>query len=120
LNPTPLAELRKIAGEDAPSIITSLIRCYLQEAPALIAQIKQAIVHADAALLNRAAHTLKSSSASLGAMMLSQHCEALEVLGREGKMSSDINLPQIEAAFELVKAALEAELRSNEAPLDKG
>ena len=42
--------------------------------------------------------------------MLAQHCEALEVLGRKGKMSSDINLPQIEAAFELVKAALEAEL----------
>jgi HPt (histidine-containing phosphotransfer) domain-containing protein len=52
------------------------------ETPALLQQMDTAVTQAEAATMQKAAHTLKSSSASLGAIALSKFCQQLENLGR--------------------------------------
>ncbi len=63
-----LQALRDMAGEDASVILASVIDAYLKDAPKLLQAIGKGITQGDAAALYQAAHTLKSSSATLGAM----------------------------------------------------
>jgi CheY-like chemotaxis protein len=84
-----------------------LIALYFENAPKLLADMRQAAVQGDAALLARAAHTLKPSSAILGAIPLATLCEELEVMGRTGVLEGAAEkLEQVEAEYERVKAAL--------------
>jgi HPt (histidine-containing phosphotransfer) domain-containing protein len=61
--------------------------------------------------VRQAAHSLKSSSAQVGALALSAHCKELEALGRANTLT---NAPTILACLEeeypVVQAALSAEL----------
>jgi signal transduction histidine kinase/DNA-binding response OmpR family regulator len=79
-----LQALQEMAGEDGTVTIAMVVDAYLEDAPKLIQTIQTAIASADAAELQRAAHTLKSSSATLGAMHLSQLSKQLEIMGRTG------------------------------------
>jgi signal transduction histidine kinase/CheY-like chemotaxis protein/HPt (histidine-containing phosphotransfer) domain-containing protein len=87
----------------------SLIRIYLEDGPKLVSQILSALSNRDCAALITPAHTLKSSSANLGAMVLSKLALAMEKSARAG----DIVTPGMEAKrliaeFENVQAALRA------------
>lgn len=104
-----LAEIREMA-EDDPLLFIQIIDCYLEESLRLVAGIREAIDQGNAALLNRAAHTLKSSSASLGAVALSELCKALELIGRSGTTAgAEQRLDLLEAEYTLVVAALQQE-----------
>lgn len=48
-------------------------------------QLREAGISMDLPLLRYLAHTLKSSSASVGALALSQRCAEVELLARDGK-----------------------------------
>jgi HPt (histidine-containing phosphotransfer) domain-containing protein len=66
----------------APDLRTRLITIYLKTSPGLMEGIKTAFITADAQLLKTSAHTLKSSSLSLGAIGLGSICAELENIGR--------------------------------------
>jgi len=60
--------------------------------------------------LQRAAHTLKSSSGIVGAKALSKHCEDLEMLCRSGSIvGAPALVARIDAEYEDLRGALEAE-----------
>ncbi|HEY9698250.1 MAG TPA: response regulator [Trichocoleus sp.] len=104
-----LAEIREIAGDD-PLVFVQIVDCYLEEAPQLIARIREALDQNNPMLLCRAAHTLKSSSLSLGAVVLSRYCEELELMGRSGStVGAEPKLRLLEAECTLVEAALRQE-----------
>jgi diguanylate cyclase (GGDEF)-like protein/PAS domain S-box-containing protein len=65
-------------GEDDPEAMTSLIRDYLEEAPRLLAEIKEAGECGEFQALRRGAHSLKSSSELFGATQLVELCRSLE------------------------------------------
>jgi CheY-like chemotaxis protein len=77
-HPSPLAPIdakvlqsfRDMVGENGPEIVAEMIDCYLEDAPKLIEAIAAAVTAADATQLRSCAHTLKSSSATLGATAL--------------------------------------------------
>ncbi|HWS39702.1 MAG TPA: ATP-binding protein, partial [Arenimonas sp.] len=75
-------DLQEFMGED----YQSLIRIYLEDSPKLLQQIQSALVIQDSAALVNPAHTLKSSSANLGAVSLSKIAAQFEKSAREGKM----------------------------------
>ncbi|MEM9771964.1 MAG: Hpt domain-containing protein [Cyanobacteria bacterium P01_D01_bin.73] len=78
-DPAPLrhyVELAKLNQEIATLI--RIIEPYLKDASTYRQQVCQAIAQEDADALRRAAHTLKSSSRSLGAIELGKICEAME------------------------------------------
>src|SRR5919106_789484 len=70
LDDAVLAELLTSTGEDV-AFVRDLLETYLAETPEQLDAIRAAVASNDAAGLVRPAHTLKSSSATLGAMRLS-------------------------------------------------
>jgi HPt (histidine-containing phosphotransfer) domain-containing protein len=76
--------LRELGGEDDPGLLVELIDLYLSDAPQRMGEIRQALSTNDWKLLERAAHTLKSSSANIGARELSAICKELEAKARAG------------------------------------
>jgi HPt (histidine-containing phosphotransfer) domain-containing protein len=61
----------------------------------------------DAAALERAIHTLKSTSATLGAISFAQRCEELEEIAHTDPLKvTKTMLSQLETKFETVKSAL--------------
>ncbi|HEY9749941.1 MAG TPA: response regulator [Allocoleopsis sp.] len=112
-----IAALLEMLGENAAEHLAVVIHHYLEDAPQLISQIVTAVDQRDATALRHAAHTLKSISATLGAVTLAQLCQELEAIGRTGMMATDwqISLPQLqhlEAEYERVKTTLNLELQA--------
>lgn len=70
--------LRELGGDDDPGLVTELIAMFLDDAPKRLAEIEGALANGDVKRLERAAHTLKSSAANVGAAGLSQLCREIE------------------------------------------
>ncbi len=103
-----LDQLREMLEEDAPGVVEELIEIFLDDTPRLLAKLRQAMASEDTKGVALAAHTLKSSSAHLGAMTLSALCEELEATGQAGSMEGVAEkVAQVEAEYERVKTALE-------------
>ncbi|MBE8997998.1 PAS domain S-box protein [Nostoc sp. LEGE 12447] len=105
-----LQSLRDIVRGDRV-VFAELIKCYLTETPRLVQDISTAIANRDAQTIWKAAHQLKSSSASIGAIALAQLCKVLEAQGRSSELENTVELlPQLYQEYEQVKTALEKEL----------
>jgi HPt (histidine-containing phosphotransfer) domain-containing protein len=83
LDDAVLAELRTATGGD-DEFILELVETYVTEGGANVEGMIAAAAAGDPAAIVRPAHTLKSSSASLGAMRLSATARAIEEAGRAG------------------------------------
>jgi signal transduction histidine kinase/CheY-like chemotaxis protein len=100
-------------GEDLGDVeaLKDAVRVFLNGTPGLIAALRDAATQGDAAAVQRAAHTLKASSAMLGALELSRCCEELERSTRtESVKSAPARVADIEAIYRSVELALRAEL----------
>jgi signal transduction histidine kinase/CheY-like chemotaxis protein/HPt (histidine-containing phosphotransfer) domain-containing protein len=107
LDPTALANLREVVGDDA--FMVELIETFLTDAPKLIKDMETAVAQNDAALLRLSAHSLKSNSADFGAKDLHKLCVRLEGLGKEGEMVGTADLVnQARAEYNKVEQALQA------------
>lgn len=101
-----LDNLLETTGSD-PVFLTDLIDIYLTDSVALLATMKQAVSSANAAELRRAAHSLKSNSASLGARGLAGMCQDLESQASDGILEgAAARLAHVEAAFVEVEREL--------------
>ncbi|HLO48058.1 MAG TPA: response regulator [Kamptonema sp.] len=115
-----LQSLRELDDDEDPEFVTDLIKIFMTDAPLHLDNIKVAIAAGDADNLKVASHTLKSSSANLGAMQLSELCKELEYMaravseaGREQAFDLGIAhdwLLQVEAEWQRVRTALEQEI----------
>ncbi|MDP5018026.1 Hpt domain-containing protein [Anabaena sp. UHCC 0187] len=72
--------------------LAEIINCYLVESPKIFIAIQASVTNQDANTLQKTAHKLKSSSASLGAMNLHQLCLELESKGRSGNLEGVVEL----------------------------
>jgi HPt (histidine-containing phosphotransfer) domain-containing protein len=105
LDRATLDDLLDSTGGD-PEFVIELIDAYLGDAPNHLTAMRRAADEDDATLMNRAAHTLKSSSASLGALTLSALSRDVEELARNGATADGAALlPQVEAEWSRVEAA---------------
>jgi HPt (histidine-containing phosphotransfer) domain-containing protein len=88
--------------------IVELIDTYNLETGTLIEQLNQALISGEAPSFGRYAHSIKSSSASLGALTFSQQARELEMMGKANDLSgADKKLEQLAADFLLVRQCLE-------------
>lgn len=111
IDPRALQELENMLGNAASEVLVEVIDSYLENTPKLIDTIRIAVLCGDATSLQQAAHTLKSSSAALGAACLSQICQELEVIGRAGTVAGRAEeVSQLEVEYESVKTALQAKI----------
>ena len=94
-------------------MLGKIIDVYLRISPDLLKALQEAVAVGDADSMHRAAHSLKSSSATLGALTLAEQCKQLEAMGRTGDVenASDV-LPELEAEYKTVQDALKVELET--------
>jgi len=78
--------LRGLEGDGGESLFEELVALFVADAARLVGEIEAALEAGDARRLERCAHTLKSSSASLGAAAMSTLCFELEKRGREREL----------------------------------
>jgi histidine phosphotransfer protein HptB len=98
-----LADLRSSVGDD-DAFMVELVETYVTEGSANMDSLLAAAAAGDCAAIVRPAHTLKSTSASLGAMRLSAICRSIEQAGRESRPGT------LQADAELARATWEATL----------
>jgi HPt (histidine-containing phosphotransfer) domain-containing protein len=99
-------------GEYGEEFLVELIGDYVEDSTARVTRLCQAAAAGDAEALTLEAHTLKSSSASLGAQSLSALAKRLEELGRTGNLAALAeDVVRFAEQFAVVKASLE-KLRS--------
>jgi PAS domain S-box-containing protein len=97
-------------GGNASVFLAQLIDIYLEETPLLLQTLATSVVQEDTAVIIQATHTLKSSSASLGAMSLSELCQELEAIAGSGAIAKAQELfTRLASEFERVKTALQVE-----------
>ena len=106
-----LANIRALERTGVPSLLGRVVDRYIADAPGLIEQMRAARDKADAPSLARAAHTLKSASASVGASHLAEICKVLEERARNGDTANAASLiEELDGERDRVAAALRAEV----------
>lgn len=77
IDPAVLQQLKEDLGGDQ-EILEELVDDFIRDTPDLLAEMRQALAATDLPVLLRTAHTLKSTSAVLGALPLSRLSQELE------------------------------------------
>lgn len=88
IDPTPLEAIRALEEAGQESLLDTIINMFLEQSRELGMQIQQAVARGDADGIRAAAHSLKSSSANVGAMRVSALSSDLEEAGREGELGA--------------------------------
>ncbi len=102
-----LDELHKALEDDTGDVVSELIDFYLADTPPLLESMKTAMGQHDFEVVQRLAHGLKSSSASLGALQLSQLCRYLETTDPlENAEAVADALTRLDAEYHSVETAL--------------
>jgi CheY-like chemotaxis protein len=111
LDAAALNQIRALQRPGGPNFLHKVISNYLKDAVQLIETIRKAIAQNDPPTLHRAAHSLKSTSATIGAQSLAGLCKDLEAIGRAHTTDNAAALlPAIENEYQQVATALRAQL----------
>lgn len=86
--------------------VGELVAEYRTDGANRVADMRAALSAGDAEALRRAAHTLKGSSASLGANDLAEACRVVEAAARDGRLD-DLG-PKVDAIASGLEAAVAA------------
>jgi HPt (histidine-containing phosphotransfer) domain-containing protein len=78
IDPATFAELQATAGAE---FTRELIDTFLEEAPPMLAGLREALAAASAEAFRRAAHSLKSNATTFGAQALAAMARELELQG---------------------------------------
>ena len=106
LDDDALKNLRDLGGDD---FLGEVIDAFLADAPELVATLRRALDEASSEELRRAAHTLKSNGATLGATEFAELCRTLEAHAKAGELDDAGELVgRIEQAYGLLRDALAA------------
>lgn len=85
-----------------------LVEAYIGSTPELFTTIQQALETGNAPALQRAAHSLKTGSASFGALSFAAQCKELEDIGKSGLLEgASRKFTSIEGVYPEVVAALQ-------------
>jgi len=109
---TVLNTLKELQIEGQPDIIKKIIDAYLRSSEPLVANLRKAVIKDDFEVVHDSAHSLKSSSANVGAVILSEVCKELEMNCKETKYNNAADLVStIEIEFVRVKDTLNREVQ---------
>jgi HPt (histidine-containing phosphotransfer) domain-containing protein len=79
-----LEQLFVIEQRGAPGYVASLCAAFLSDAPHRLQRLQAALTCGDAARLQDEAHALRSSAATVGALLVARCCAALEEASKAG------------------------------------
>ena len=78
IDESALDAIRSLQRPGKPDILARIVNMYVEKSPGLLSDIKEGIAANDSAKVKMAAHTLKSSSAYVGASALAEVCGRVE------------------------------------------
>jgi CheY-like chemotaxis protein/HPt (histidine-containing phosphotransfer) domain-containing protein len=111
LDQSALDALRSLQIEGEPDILAKIIRTYLRVSDPLVNELRETHDTNDFARVHNIAHSLKSSSANVGAMSLSALCKDLEMSSKDTANEKTAALiAAIELEFLRVQDALSKEI----------
>lgn len=102
LDENMLNSIRSMQRPGRENILDKVINLYLKNSNLLINKIEKSLTEKDAVALQEAAHTLKSSSANLGATVLVKLCKSMESDSKNGELN------RVEEEFSLAKEEYKA------------
>ena len=112
LDQSSLDEIRRLEESGVTGLFDRILSIYLESSPELVDALTEAVAKQDSDQLHSAAHSLKSTSASLGAKYLASLCRDLELKGRKREVeTAGPVLDELAAEFKKVTVALGKELR---------
>ena len=95
-------------GENASSVLVEVVDSFLEDTPHILQAMRNSVDAGDAVALRQATHTLKSTSATLGAMTLSNLCKQLEAIAKDDTLAGAPEIAsQLQAEYERVRCALQ-------------
>ena len=91
-----LSGLSESVGED---FVGELIDTFLEEAPGMFKEMKQALSENDADGFRRAAHSFKTNANTFGANELAEKAQELEYMARENNLNVGGKLELLEESY---------------------
>jgi len=111
LDQKALDNIRKLQKPGAPNILDKILNLFFEDTPRQILFMRDALAAGDSNALKRAAHSLKSNSANLGAVQLARWCKEMEAqAGVEHLENAEQTISRIEVEFNRVSPALSDQL----------
>lgn len=102
-----IENLRALSPGDNDAFLQEIAGIFLEDTPLRIAELDQSLAEGDVGKFTRAAHSIKGSSANLGAMALRASAEKLEHQSRvEGLAQVRPLVAQVKAEFARVQTAI--------------
>jgi len=112
LDPAALARLMELDPKGENHLVERVLKAFQVSVARLRPQAVTARANKDLAGLRLVAHTLKSSSASIGAMHLSQVCAQIETTIRGGDVDDiDVQIDALDAALDNALLAIDEQLK---------
>ena len=109
INRQALDNIRALSASHGNALLERVLQAYLDDTPSHLRALQQAIATGNTVQLRKAAHSLKSSSANVGATALAQHSKDMEQLGRNDTTAGAAPLlAEMERSFQAVRQALGA------------
>ena len=101
--------IENLGGDE--ELAREILALFLEDTLQQIQALRDALNAQDASLVHRQGHTIKGSSANVGAMPLSETAFQIETAGKSGDLAQAASLlPQLEAQFEAFRTACTARL----------
>jgi len=99
--------LSRVGGDE--ELFQEIASIYLEEYPALVAEIERAVRSGDASGLTNSAHTLKGSAGAVGGEVAAHYALQLETMGRQSRLDGAAEaLEALRQALDSLKAELAA------------
>jgi HPt (histidine-containing phosphotransfer) domain-containing protein len=112
LDAEALARLRELDPQGKNGVVTKVLSAFETSLARMLGQLRAQLPQPQASVVSAVAHTLKSSSASVGALQLSRTCAEVESLIRAGQLASlDRDIGRLIAEGESAMVAVRAILR---------
>ena len=109
INRQALENIRALSADRGDALVQKVVQAYVDDTPRQLKTLKTAIAGLDAGSLRKVAHSLKSSSANVGAESLANMCKEMETLGRtETTDGAAVILTDMEQEFQAVRHSLSA------------
>jgi histidine phosphotransfer protein HptB len=105
IDPATFEALKDAMGAD---YINELVQVYFEETPQLLSKLLGALAQQDCEEFRRAAHSIKSTSNSFGALELGALAKELEMLGKEARLEGAADkVDALEREYAAVQKRLE-------------
>jgi CheY-like chemotaxis protein len=109
INLHALDNIRALSPDRGGALVQRVVKAYVGDTPQHLATMRNAIAVLDTGSLRKVAHSLKSSSANVGAEALAAMCKDMENLGRADSTEGASGiLTDMEQEFQAVRHSLSA------------